>query len=146
MCKYKAYWRTTFTMIVKYRQTNLSEKKGNHSWESFHILHIWIYYFSTCIGDPEYSQYDCYYNRMREKLRENMKCLWPFQIHNNLNIGKDICGNRTEVDERTNIKSHKSHIFFCFQEILIFHFQIHTTYMIFIPGQWRLTLGASLVV
>ena len=35
---------------------------------------------------------------MKERLIEEVKCLWPFQVHNKLNIGKDICGNMTDMD------------------------------------------------
>ena len=74
------------------------ERYSSHRY--FFVPLIWECNFSTCIKDPEYSHYDCYYNRMREKLRKGVKCLWPFQVHNNLNIGKDICVNMTEVDHR----------------------------------------------
>ena len=48
--------------------------------------------------DPEYNQYDCYERKMKERLQKKVKCLWPFQVHNRLNVSKDICHNMTEVD------------------------------------------------
>ena len=60
---------------------------------------------STCINDPEYSQYDCYENKMNDRLKDELKCLWPFQAHNKLNIGKDICDNLTELQGRCTLLS-----------------------------------------
>ena len=59
--------------------------------------------FSSCSPQLNYNQYDCYYEKMQERLKNEMKCLNPFQIHNDLKIGKDICYNLTDIEGKSNI-------------------------------------------
>ena len=56
--------------------------------------------YSSCINNPEYSQYDCYDNEMEGRIKDELKCLWPFHIHNKPNLGKYIWDNMTEFEGR----------------------------------------------
>ena len=61
-------------------------------------LCIKILNFSTCIKDPKISQYDCYNERLNERLKTELYCLRPFQVHNKLDVGLGACKNLTELD------------------------------------------------
>ena len=56
--------------------------------------------YSSCIKNPEYSQYGCYDNEMEGRIKDELKCLWPFHVHNKPNLGNDLCGNMTEFEGR----------------------------------------------
>ena len=58
--------------------------------------------YSTCISDPDYSQYECQAKYMRDRLKK-AKCLWPFQIYNKFNTEKDICVNMTDFDGKCGV-------------------------------------------
>ena len=62
------------------------------------FLKIEIINFSSCSSRVDYNHYECYNDKIEERLRAEIKCLQPFQIYNNLQIGKDICNNLTEME------------------------------------------------
>ena len=59
--------------------------------------------FSSCSPLLDYNHYECYNDKIVERLRIKMKCLQPFQIYNNLKIGKDICNNLTEMEGKCKV-------------------------------------------
>ena len=52
--------------------------------------------FSTCLTDLDYNKYVCQQNYIKERLKSEAKCLWPFQVYNNLIRGKGTCVNMTD--------------------------------------------------
>ena len=82
------------------------------------LFYIKTLNFSTCIEDPEYSQYDCYNEKLNERLRRELKCLRPFQVHNKLNVGLSACKNQTQLDGKCDT--------LCFKMNYIIAFHIHT--------------------
>ena len=60
--------------------------------------------FSTCIADEKYNQYECYANKIKERISDELKCLFPFQVYNNMSTEKNICGNMTDLEGKNNYK------------------------------------------
>ena len=55
---------------------------------------------------------------MKQRVKEELKCLWPFQVHNKLNLNKHVCNNMTEFEGKYNCKQltfqHEKHICYAF--------------------------------
>lgn len=66
---------------------------------------------------------------MEGRIKDELKCLWPFHIHNKPNLGKYICDNMTEFEgmgiQLSNVlvsmTSPRKNVFFSF------HFKILQT-------------------
>lgn len=85
-------------MTSKLKHTKRLKKRGDINVSFFLLSSNLILNYSSCIKNPEYSQYDCYDNEMEGRIKDELKCLWPFHIHNKPNLGKYICDNMTEFE------------------------------------------------